>query len=254
MRVRVGDNIEVHLKNHEDSRMMHNVDFHAATGPGGGGVATVADPGKEKGFTFKALNPGLYVYHCAVAPVAMHVSNGMYGLILVEPEGGLPPVDNEFYVMQGEIYTRGIRQEGLLTESYDKLIERDSRSISCSTAPSARSPAQCAESQGRRDGADLLRRWRAEFHVVLPCHRRDFRPCLSAGLGGEPAVEACRASPCRPVRPIVEFKLEVPGPFVLVDHALSRAERGLAGYLIVEGEPQTPEIFNAPPNDNASGH
>jgi nitrite reductase (NO-forming) len=105
LRVRVGDHVEVHLKNNENSMMMHNVDFHAATGPGGGAEATSAAPGEEKFFTFKALNPGIYVYHCAVPPVAQHIANGMYGLILVEPEGGLPPVDREFYVMQGEIYT-----------------------------------------------------------------------------------------------------------------------------------------------------
>ena len=111
------------LKNHEDSWMQHNVDFHAVTGPGGGGVATVADPGASKGFTFKALNPGLYVYHCAVPMAAQHIANGMYGLILVEPEGGLPPVDHEFYVMQGEIYTEeAFGTKGELTESYEKLL------------------------------------------------------------------------------------------------------------------------------------
>src|SRR5690606_37880556 len=105
VRVRVGDMVEVHLKNDAESWMMHNVDFHACTGPGGGAASTTAAPGEERTFTFKALNPGLYVYHCAVPPVALHIANGMYGLILVEPEEGLPPVDREFYVMQGEIYT-----------------------------------------------------------------------------------------------------------------------------------------------------
>src|SRR5690606_800789 len=98
IRVRVGDTVQVRLRNHEDSWMMHNVDFHAATGPGGGAEATSASPGEEKTFSFKALHPGLFVYHCAVPPVALHIANGMYGLILVEPEGGLPPVDREFYV------------------------------------------------------------------------------------------------------------------------------------------------------------
>jgi nitrite reductase (NO-forming) len=123
VRARVGDTVEVSLKNHEDSWMPHNVDFHAVTGPGGGGVATVADPGATKGFTFKALKPGLYVYHCAVPMAAQHIANGMYGLILVEPEGGMPPVDHEFYVMQGEIYTeQPFGSKGELTESYDKLV------------------------------------------------------------------------------------------------------------------------------------
>jgi nitrite reductase (NO-forming) len=105
IRVRVGDTIDIHLKNSGDSAMMHSVDFHAATGPGGGAAALQVEPGKEKSMTWKALVPGLYVYHCATPMVAEHIANGMYGLILVEPAEGLPKVDREFYVMQGEIYT-----------------------------------------------------------------------------------------------------------------------------------------------------
>jgi nitrite reductase (NO-forming) len=102
VRVRVGDTVDVHLKNSPDSTMIHSVDFHAATGPGGGAASTQVDPGQEKSLTWKALTPGLYVYHCATPMVAEHIANGMYGLILVEPEGGLPKVDHEFYVMQGD--------------------------------------------------------------------------------------------------------------------------------------------------------
>ena len=123
LRVRAGDTVEVRLKNAEDSGMMHSVDFHAVTGPGGGAAATMAAPGETKGFSFKALSPGLYVYHCATPPVAWHIAKGMYGLILVEPEGGLPKVDREFYVMQGELYTeQPFGTTGELTDSYSKLL------------------------------------------------------------------------------------------------------------------------------------
>ena len=105
IRVKVGDTVDVHLKNSADSAMIHSVDFHATTGPGGGAAALQVDPGHEKSMTWKALIPGLYVYHCATPMVSEHIANGMYGLILVEPEDGLPQVDREFYVMQGEIYT-----------------------------------------------------------------------------------------------------------------------------------------------------
>src|SRR5688572_19909627 len=95
IRVRQGDTVEFHLKNHPTSKMPHNIDLHGVTGPGGGATSSFTAPGHESVFTFKALNQGLYVYHCATAPVGMHVANGMYGLILVEPPGGLPPVDHE---------------------------------------------------------------------------------------------------------------------------------------------------------------
>ena len=123
LRVRVGDTVDVTSKNSADSTMIHSVDFHAATGPGGGAAATQVDPGEEKSFKFKALVPGLYVYHCATPMVAHHIANGMYGLILVEPEGGLPPVDREFYVMQGEIYTEApFGQHGSQEFSVEKLL------------------------------------------------------------------------------------------------------------------------------------
>src|SRR5688572_9318636 len=107
IRVRQGDVVELTLQNHPSSKLPHNIDLHAVTGPGGGAEPTFVAPGKQTTFTFRALNPGLYVYHCATAPVPMHVANGMYGLIFVEPPGGLPRVDREFYVMQGELYTTG---------------------------------------------------------------------------------------------------------------------------------------------------
>ena len=93
LRVRVGDTVEVRLTNARDAMTKHSIDLHAVTGPGGGAQATQVAAGETKSFAFKALKPGLYVYHCATPPVAEHIASGMYGLILVEPEGGLPKVD-----------------------------------------------------------------------------------------------------------------------------------------------------------------
>jgi nitrite reductase (NO-forming) len=245
----------VHLKNNENSSMMHNVDFHAATGPGGGAGATSANPGEEKMVTFKALTPGLFVYHCAVPPVAMHISSGMYGLILVEPEEGLVKVDREFYVMQGEIYTEEtIGTAGLLTASYDKLINETPEYFVFNGHVGALTdhyPLKANVGETIRvffgvGGPNFT----SSFHVIGEIFDRAYQ------LGSliTPPIEGIQSISVPPGSAnIVEFKLEVPGRFVLVDHALARAERGLAGYLIVEGEPNL-DIFNAPPNDNASGH
>ncbi|HSB61445.1 MAG TPA: multicopper oxidase domain-containing protein, partial [Vicinamibacteria bacterium] len=124
IRVRQGDTVEFHLQNHPTSKMPHNIDLHAVTGPGGGATSSFTAPGHQSQFTFKALNPGLYVYHCATAPVGMHVANGMYGLILVEPAAGLAPVDREFYVMQGDFYTVGrYREKGTQPFDMQKAID-----------------------------------------------------------------------------------------------------------------------------------
>ncbi len=123
IRIRQGDTVEFHLRNMPDSKMPHNIDLHGVTGPGGGAASSFTAPGHSSRFTFKALNAGLYVYHCATAPVGMHVANGMYGLILVEPPEGLPPVTREYYVMQGDFYTTGkYREKGHQPFDMEKAI------------------------------------------------------------------------------------------------------------------------------------
>jgi nitrite reductase (NO-forming) len=244
IRVRVGDTVEVHLKNHDDSVMMHNVDFHAVTGPGGGAKATDAGPGESRGFEFTAINPGLFVYHCAVPMAAQHIANGMYGMILVEPEGGLPKVDREFYVMQGEIYTdQKLGSIGELTESYDKLMaERPEYFVfnGAALALAKDKPLKAKTGETVRiffgvGGPNYT----SSFHVIGEVFERVYN------LG------SLTTSPMRDVQTttvppggatVVDIKLEVPGKFMLVDHALSRVERGLAGVLEVSG-PDNPDIY-----------
>jgi nitrite reductase (NO-forming) len=246
VRVRVGDTVEVTLRNHEDSWMQHNVDFHAVTGPGGGGVATVADPGTEKGFSFKALNPGLYVYHCAVPMAAQHISNGMYGLILVEPEGGLPKVDHEFYVMQGELYTEeAFGQKGELTESYDKLMNELPEYYVFNGAANALSGdnalhAKVGETVRIYFGVGGPNKT-SSFHVIGEIFDNAYQ---LASLTTAPLTNVQTITVPPGGAAAVDFKVEVPGTYVLVDHALSRAARGLVGQLVVEGD-ENPEIFKA---------
>jgi nitrite reductase (NO-forming) len=258
IRVRVGDTVECYFKNAEDSWMAHNVDFHGTTGPGGGAVLTTAMPGEEYAFRFKALNPGLYVYHCAVPPVAMHIANGMYGMILVEPEEGLAPVDREFYVMQGEIYTEEpFGSAGLLTESYDKLLNERPEYFVFNGHVGALTehyPLKANVGETVRiffgvGGPNFT----SSFHVIGEIFDRVYP---FASLTSPPLTDVQTITVPPGGAAVVEFKCEVPGRYVLVDHALSRAERGLAGYLIVEGEEQ-PDIFGPigePPDPAMSGH
>ncbi|WP_395517605.1 copper-containing nitrite reductase [Pseudorhizobium flavum] len=244
VRVRVGDTVEVHLKNSEDSWMMHNVDFHAVTGPGGGAEATNCAPGEEKAFKFKARHPGLYVYHCAVPPVAMHIANGMYGMILVEPEEGLPPVDREFYVMQGEIYTaEPFGSEGLLTEDYDKLLNERPEYFVLNGHVGALTdhyPMKAAVGETIRiffgvGGPNHV----SSFHVIGEIFDRVY---INGSVTQPPQEEVQTVVVPAGGATIVEFQPEVPGRYVLVDHSLSRVERGLAGWIDVEGE-ENPEVF-----------
>jgi nitrite reductase (NO-forming) len=258
VRVRVGDTVEVSMKNHEESWMQHNVDFHAVTGPGGGGVATVADPGQTKGFTFKALNPGLYVYHCAVPMAAQHIANGMYGLILVEPEGGLPPVDHEFYVMQGEIYTaEAFGTQGELTESHEKLMNELPEYYVFNGAANALAEdnalhAKVGETVRIYFGVGGPNKT-SSFHVIGEIFDNVYE---LASLTAEPLSDVQTITVPPGGAAAVDFKVEVPGTYMLVDHALSRAARGLIGQLVVEGD-EAPEIFRtheAPVQMSATEH
>jgi nitrite reductase (NO-forming) len=244
IRVRVGDTVEVVLENHADSMAMHNVDFHAVTGLHGGGHATMAAPGEQKGFTFKALNPGLYVYHCAVPMAAQHIANGMYGMILVEPEGGLPPVDREFYVMQGELYTEeAFGTQGELTASYDKLMNEQPEYYVFNGATEALTGNMAL----RAEVGETVRIYfgvggpnkTSSFHVIGEIFDKVYN---LGSLTGAPLPDVQTITVPPGGAAAVDMKLEVPGEYVLVDHALSRAARGLVGSLIVEG-PEQPEIF-----------
>lgn len=257
VRVRVGDTVEVTLENAADSMMMHNVDFHAVTGPGGGAVATLAAPGESKGFTFKALNPGLYVYHCATPIVAQHIANGMYGLILVEPAEGLPEVDREFYVMQGEIYTdEAFGTKGELTENIDKLLAETPEYYVFNGAADAliKQPltAEVGETVRVYFGVGGPNKT-SSFHVIGEVFDRAY-PLASITSPPMTDVQTITVPPGGAA--VTDFKVDVPGRFVLVDHALSRMERGLKGLLVVEGA-EVPELYRphqeADPNAHA-GH
>ena len=248
VRVRVGDTVEVRLTNAGDSTLMHNVDFHAVTGPGGGGGATDAAPGETKSFTFKALSPGVYVYHCATPHAAWHIAKGMYGLILVEPEGGLPKVDREFYVMQGEIYTeQPFGTKGEVTDSYNKLLNETPEYYVFNGSVGGITTAHPLTAKV----GDTVRIFFANggpnatssFHMIGEIFDRAY---AYGSLTAEPLTNVQTITVPPGGATVVDFKLQVPGDFVLVDHALSRAMRGLVGVLKVDGPPD-PEVFSAPP-------
>jgi len=236
IRIREGDQVEFHLNNHQDSKMPHNIDLHAVTGPGGGAASSFTAPGHSSQFSFKALNPGLYVYHCATAPVGMHVGNGMYGLILVEPKEGLPPVDREYYVMQGEFYTIGkYGEEGLQPFDMNKAIdERPSYVVFNGAVGSLVGDKAITAKVGEKvrlfvgnGGPNLT----SSFHVIGEIFDSVYQE------GGAQVSHNIQTTmiPAGGAT-IVDFKVEVPGTYVLVDHSLFRAfNKGALAMLKVEG-------------------
>jgi len=253
VRVRVGDTVEVHLKNASDSVMMHSVDFHAATGPGGGADFTQTAPGEESIVTFQALKPGIYVYHCATPSVAHHITSGMYGMILVEPEGGLPQVDREFYVMQGELYTvEPFGTKGDMEMDYDKLSSERPEYFLFNGAVGALTKSHPLYASAGETVRIFFGvggpNYTSSFHVIGEI----FDHVYTFGSVTNPPTTNVQTVTVPPGgATIVDFKIDRGGHYVLVDHALSRAERGLAGYLVVDG-PENDTIMHAGPADEGA--
>ena len=236
IRIREGDDVEFHLKNHPTSKMPHNIDLHAVTGQGGGAAASFTSPGHESVFSFKALNPGLYVYHCATAPVGMHIANGMYGLILVEPKKGLPKVDREYYVMQGDFYTKGkFGVQGYQPFDMEKAIDEkptyvvfngSTNSLTGDNAIKAKVGETVRLFVGN-GGPNLV----SSFHVIGEIFDKVYKEGASEfNTNIQTTLVPAGGST------IVEFKVEIPSNLVLVDHSIFRTfNKGSLGILKVEG-------------------
>jgi nitrite reductase (NO-forming) len=236
IRVRQGDTVEFHLKNHPSSKMPHNIDLHGVTGPGGGAASSFTAPGHQTQFTFKALNRGLYIYHCATAPVGMHVANGMYGLILVEPPEGLTKVDREFYVVQGDYYTVGkYREKGHQAFDMQKAIDENPTYVLFNGSESAlvgenalkANVGETVRMYVGNGGPNLV----SSFHVIGEIFDKLW---FEGGTRFQENVQTTLIPAGGAA--ITEFKLEVPGTYVLVDHSIFRAfNKGALALMKVEG-------------------
>lgn len=255
LRVREGDTVYLTHKASPNNIMVHNIDLHAVYGPHGGGMATYCAPGQSQTIKFKALHPGAYMYHCAVPQVAYHISGGMYGIILVEPEEGLPEVDHEFYLGQNEIYSHKITAN-LTSNAYDLSFDFDSM---MSEDPSfvLLNGSKYALTKGHYGPLNVKRGDTARIFFVNggPNLTSHFHPIgnmwtkvwREGALSNDPEqyVQTCAVPPgsCA----IFEMEFPVPGEINLVDHALSRTtQKGMKGQIMVEGEPDL-DIFDPNP-------
>jgi nitrite reductase (NO-forming) len=244
IRVRQGDTVEFHLKNHPGSKMPHNIDLHGVTGPGGGAASSFTAPGHESQFTFKALNEGIYVYHCATAPVGMHVANGMYGLILVEPPEGLSKVDHEYYVMQGDFYTTGkYREKGQQPFDMEKAIDEKPTYVLFNGAEGSLTGDKAITAKTGETvrlfvgngGPNLV----SSFHVIGAIFDK---VRYEGGTSVQRNVQTTLIPAGGAVS--VEFKAKVPGSYVLVDHSIFRAfNKGALAILKING-PEDKTIYS----------
>ena len=254
IRVRVGDTVELQLMNDAHSSMPHSIDLHAVTGPGGGAVATQVKPGEMKAFTFKAMNPGVYVYHCATPHIPTHIANGMYGMIVVEPKEGLPKVDREFYVMQGEFYTTAPRgTKGNL--GYSGSLEKDERPTF--VVFNGKAAGLTKDHAMHAKVGDKVRIFvgvggpnvTSSFHVIGEI----FDEVHAEGATETQHNVQTTLIPAGGAA-WVEFTVDVPGTYTLVDHSLGRAiDKGAVAQIVVDGQADK-TIFDVPAGQEMSAH
>jgi nitrite reductase (NO-forming) len=243
LRVRQGDTVELTLKNAADSKVTHSIDLHSVTGPGGGAKVTQVPPGQSATFSWQAINPGVYVYHCATPMVAHHIANGMYGLIVVEPPEGLPAVDREFYVMQGDFYVKGNRgQQGHQEFGMEKMLDERADYVLFNGSVGAITGDNALKAKVGETvriffgvgGPNLT----SSFHVIGEIFDKVYTEGASEYVRNVQTTLVPTGGAT-----IVDFKVEVPGTYILVDHSLGRLEKGGAGLLEVEGA-ANPSVFN----------
>jgi copper-containing nitrite reductase len=252
IRVRQGDMVEVTLRNDARSHMVHSVDFHAALGPGGGAAFSQAIPGQTKIFTFEATTPGLFMYHCGTPMVAEHIANGMYGLILVEPSGGLSHVDHEYYFMQGELYTTAAKgKAGLQQFSGAKLMDEDPEYFLFNGAVDAlskRHPLRANQGETvRLFFGDAGPNETSSLHVVGEIFTRDY---VQGSLTSPPLTGVQTAAVPPGSAAMLELTASVPGQFSVMDHAMARMAKGLLAILEVTGVENATLMHAGPASPN----
>ena len=243
IRVRVGDTVQIHLTNAKDSTESHNIDFHAVNGPGGGAAMLNTEPGEKTGLSFKAINPGLYVYHCATPSPSIpeHIANGMYGMILVEPEGGLPPVDKEFYILQSDFYTKEGKGDVLEYDHEKGLAEHPTHVVYNGMANSlTKNPLKAEVGDKIRiffgnAGPNLVSSW----HIIGEI----FDKVWTEGSLTTPPLENVQTTLVPAAgSSVAEFTVEMPGTYLTVDHSIYRIAKGAVGYLKVKGK-KNPDVY-----------
>lgn len=251
IRARVGDVVDLTLTNLDETGNPHNIDCHAFDGPGGGAALTLAGENETKRARFKLLYPGVYVYHCAAAPVPVHVANGMYGLMVVEPETPLPPVDKEYYVMQSEFYHEPpeVISKGKVSDtvefSYPRGLDEDADVVVFNGKESSltRDTPLKANTGDRvriyfgNGGPNLT----SSFHVIGGIFEKVHR---DGDLVSPPGRYIQTTSVPPGGSTVVDLHVLVPGTYTLVDHAIFRLEKGCVGFLNVTG-PARPDIYHS---------
>ena len=238
IRVKVGDTIRVTLKNPTTAAVSHSIDFHASQVAWNDEMRSIA-PGEELVYEWRADYAGVWMYHCGTSPALHHIANGMYGMVIVEPEDGLPPVDAEFAVVQSEWYLGPQGEPASLTKAAAAAPAPDYVVFNGVANQYLDNPIEVGTDDRVRvfvlnAGPSID----SSFHVVGTI----FSAVTKEGVHLVPGNEGSWGSQAVDLAPaqgaIVEFDMPEEGLYPMVTHAFNFVGRGALGlFQAGDGDP-----------------
>ena len=220
IRVTQGDTINFKLTN--NGTTAHSMDFHAAEiAPNRAYIDVQA--GESFEFEWEAVQPGVYMYHCATPPVLHHIGNGMYGMVIVEPRGQQRPAAREYALVQSELYFGGqdkVGDLGKMTEEDADWIVFNGHANQYVEDPLTAEPGELVRVYILNAGPS---KWSA-FHVIGTI----FDWTWQEGVVGGPS-QTVNIAPSQGA--IVEFTMEEDGMYPFVTHAFGDAVKGAIGMF-----------------------
>ena len=238
IRVKVGDLIRVHLVNPPENEMSHSIDFHASQVAWNDEMRSIA-PGEELVYEWTADYAGVWMYHCGTSPTLHHIANGMYGMVIVEPTDGLPPVDAEFALVQSEWYLGPQGQPTSLEKAMAAAPAPDY--VVFNGVANQYKDAPLAVDTGERVRFFVLNAGPSvdsSFHIVGTIFDTVIKEgvSLQPGNDGDWGAQAVDLSPAQGA--IVETTTAEDGLYPIVTHAFNFVGRGALGLLQAgDGDP-----------------
>lgn len=238
IRVKVGDTVRIHFKNPATNLMPHSVDFHASMVAWNDEMTDI-NPGEEKLYEFTAKYAGVWMYHCGTAGALSHMLNGMYGMVIVEPKEGLPPVDREVFIVQNEWYLGPQGQTGDLAKASATVPQPDLVVFNGIANQYKDNPIQVKTGETVR--AFVLNVGPSEdssFHIVGTIFSDVIKEGihLQHGNQGNWGSQAVDLAPAQAA--IVEFSFAEDGLYPIVTHAFNFVGHGALGlFQAGDGDP-----------------
>ena len=240
LRVREGDRVRITVVN--KSPMPHSIDFHSARIPANVAYRTF-NPGDSLSFEFVAADPGAYMVHCGTPPVTMHIMQGMYFTIIVDPKDGWgTKADKEFVLVQSEFYTKTDSASGQLRPDWSGAMAKQATQVVFNGRSFQYKDAPLQVDVGDRVRFFVVNAgptFRSDFHVVGAVFDRVYPDGNAANVLERVQTQSIPAGGGAVFETVFDADASGEGLYPFVTHSFADAEKGAVGIIKVG----TPRAF-----------